>query len=843
MIRRGKMADDAATADSESGSLASWFEVWHPTPKLIKLGLTAVITGLIVYFETVAVTEMSKSFALTGSHADTAAEVLSGDVVLRTLVRFVQGYHVTLLIVAAFVVLRVVRTYLEVTGKISGAAMSQKARADLEAMVLDHLLRKDDAFFTNRPPAEILNRLSADIARVIERRSNRSAQRQSVLQLIGNIYFLFTHDWLMAVAGVGACAVGGWAMQRFSQPAAELDRSFLAQDDRVKAMFEDYLRASPEAQVADLRGAIRERFKIEQEGRAELFTKFSTVKERVTIISTTFYLLALLSLFIIAIYFSRAHVPHIELVALVPAILKVLPELFTNTSQLVTQRLNLQLAETSEKRLLEYDAGAMVAKPEKAIEVAKRAAIAIAAATYRYRTVDGSLQGGVVDVTTTFPESRWTAIVGAAGSGKSTLLQLVVGRAHPQVGSVSYGDARYEALGSARANVLTLMPQALAILDASIKENLAFGQANPKKLDTDDLALIEKTGLGAICRVKALTMLPAEAERLDLAIGDVRKKMRAKLEEHGFKVVPFESGGRDPDDTVIERLAASRADRTRLSDRLFDPSLRPALDALAKTPLGRALAERVPKMLEDTRGLLGLSTHAEYTKLAPHPVDELVWQRRVAALGSSASKKRSKFELRDLLLVALTARVREYGDPSEAAPEPFRELLGSGSVPLDAAKLHPYLTWRDNVVFGNVDAPNARAESRIERIITELLEAEGHAEELVKIGLEFQVGRSGTRLSGGQRQIIALSRALLRRTPVLVLDEPTSALDPNSRARVASVLRDWASEHAIIMVSHDPELVRATDEVRLLEGGRLSAAGPFAELEKESPAFRTVLKL
>ncbi|MFB3820165.1 MAG: ATP-binding cassette domain-containing protein, partial [Candidatus Methylomirabilales bacterium] len=104
------------------------------------------------------------------------------------------------------------------------------------------------------------------------------------------------------------------------------------------------------------------------------------------------------------------------------------------------------------------------------------------------------------------------------------------------------------------------------------------------------------------------------------------------------------------------------------------------------------------------------------------------------------------------------------------------------------------------------------------------------------------IGRLGSRLSGGQGQLVALCRALLRRTPVLVLDEPTSALDPASRARVAALLRGWRTDRVVISVSHDVEFVREADEVLLLDAGRLVASGPFEALERDSPLFARTLR-
>jgi len=88
-------------------------------------------------------------------------------------------------------------------------------------------------------------------------------------------------------------------------------------------------------------------------------------------------------------------------------------------------------------------------------------------------------------------------------------------------------------------------------------------------------------------------------------------------------------------------------------------------------------------------------------------------------------------------------------------------------------------------------------------------------------GLNTRVGARGNDLSGGQRQRMALARARLRDTPVLILDESTSALDHISRALMMSAIRHWRRGKTTIIVSHDISQIENEDFVYVLEGGRV----------------------
>jgi len=86
-------------------------------------------------------------------------------------------------------------------------------------------------------------------------------------------------------------------------------------------------------------------------------------------------------------------------------------------------------------------------------------------------------------------------------------------------------------------------------------------------------------------------------------------------------------------------------------------------------------------------------------------------------------------------------------------------------------------------------------------------------------GYETMIGDDGVRLSGGQRQRIAIARALLREPKLLVLDEPTNHLDIHAVTRLMESLRKLESQLALLLVSHDADVIRYADDVYEIENG------------------------
>ena len=104
-------------------------------------------------------------------------------------------------------------------------------------------------------------------------------------------------------------------------------------------------------------------------------------------------------------------------------------------------------------------------------------------------------------------------------------------------------------------------------------------------------------------------------------------------------------------------------------------------------------------------------------------------------------------------------------------------------------------------------------------------------------GYDLVVGERGERLSGGQRQAVALARAFVRDTQIVVLDEPTSFLDVQAEHEVFNRFRELAAGRSTILISHRLSTVRMADRIYLLEDGRITEGGRHDELMRRGGGY------
>jgi ATP-binding cassette subfamily C protein LapB len=190
---------------------------------------------------------------------------------------------------------------------------------------------------------------------------------------------------------------------------------------------------------------------------------------------------------------------------------------------------------------------------------------------------------------------------------------------------------------------------------------------------------------------------------------------------------------------------------------------------------------------------------------------------RVAIIGRVGSGKTTIEKLvLGLYAPASGAVLIDGTDQRQIDPAALRRDIGY--VPQDVVLF--YGSVRDNIMLG---APYAEDASVLRAAgIAGVTEFTNRAAQ----GLDLQVGERGERLSGGQRQAIAIARAELMAPPILLMDEPSSAMDSRSEEQFKARIAARLDGRTLILISHRASLLSLVNRLIVLEQGRVVADGP-----------------
>ena len=174
-------------------------------------------------------------------------------------------------------------------------------------------------------------------------------------------------------------------------------------------------------------------------------------------------------------------------------------------------------------------------------------------------------------------------------------------------------------------------------------------------------------------------------------------------------------------------------------------------------------------------------------------------------------------------------------DGVENRDYPLAELRNSVSFVLQDSVLFEG-TIRDNIALGRPDATDRQ-------IIQAAREAHIHETILgLPGGYDAYVREQGKNLSSGQRQRLAIARAMLRDTPILILDEPTASLDVEAEGEVMRALDRLVHGRTVIMISHRLSTLGHVDEIAVLDGGVVLERGDYATLKASNGKFAWLLE-
>jgi ATP-binding cassette subfamily B protein len=206
--------------------------------------------------------------------------------------------------------------------------------------------------------------------------------------------------------------------------------------------------------------------------------------------------------------------------------------------------------------------------------------------------------------------------------------------------------------------------------------------------------------------------------------------------------------------------------------------------------------------------------------------------RTTAIIGSTGAGKTTLLSLVPRLFDATGGAVLVDGvDVRELDPD----LLWSriGLVPQ-----RPYLfsgTIASNLRYGNPDATDEELWACLE-----IAQARDFVEELPE-GLQAPIAQGGTNVSGGQRQRLAIARALVRRPEIYLFDDSFSALDLGTDARLRAALRPVTADAAVVIVAQRVSTIVDADQIIVLENGAIVGVGRHDELLDSCPTYAEIV--
>jgi subfamily B ATP-binding cassette protein MsbA len=146
-------------------------------------------------------------------------------------------------------------------------------------------------------------------------------------------------------------------------------------------------------------------------------------------------------------------------------------------------------------------------------------------------------------------------------------------------------------------------------------------------------------------------------------------------------------------------------------------------------------------------------------------------------------------------------------------------------------------TVRNNIAYGQPDVRNELVEQAARNALAHdfiMRMPQGYA---------TVIGEKGFRLSGGEKQRLAIARAILKDAPILILDEATSALDAESESLVQAALSNLMQNRTVLVIAHRLGTIRRANRIAVLERGRITAIGSHEDLLTTSPTYQRLYQL
>ncbi len=207
-------------------------------------------------------------------------------------------------------------------------------------------------------------------------------------------------------------------------------------------------------------------------------------------------------------------------------------------------------------------------------------------------------------------------------------------------------------------------------------------------------------------------------------------------------------------------------------------------------------------------------------------------RRRLVALTFPYIEARHRLDLIDV------AMERRLLDARRAFASNLPEALKASIEFYDPSVYNTQASVQDNMLFGRLIYGQAQAAQKVGRLIADVVKTLKLRSRIIEVGLDYNVGAGGKRLSATQRQKGALVRALMKNPRFIVLNNALAVIDDQAQRRLTERLRKLMSGAGMVLITDNIALARMFDTIVVMKDGRIVEQGGARELDRDGSRFR-----
>lgn len=358
------------------------------------------------------------------------------------------------------------------------------------------------------------------------------------------------------------------------------------------------------------------------------------------------------------------------------------------------------------------------------------------------------------------------------------------------------------------------------------------------------------------------TMDPKRRADLAERIIDLRRALGGVLAAEGVSglVVPFEPGRYNSEATVGENLLFGTATGPELAGTAIanNTYFRSVMTETGLTntlfEMGREIAANAVELFSDLP-----PDHPFFQQLTFMTSDDLpvyqVMLQKLKGRGFAEATKEERLAIIRLSFLYIEPRHRfgllteermaEIVEARRQFHEGLPDELKGALETYDPERYSGSATLLDNILFGRISHRHPDGQNRIRAIVAGMLKSRELYDDVLEIGLEFDVGPGGRRLTSTQRQKLNLARALIRHSDYYILNRPLPGLDHRLQdeivRNVLSLLERGGSKPAVLWVLSNANLAPLFDRVMVFDRGMLVGDGRHDELRESNDTFRQLV--